>query len=130
MSTTTDIRSTAAQPSSLASSAAFRTFATVMAVTSPVIYVICEMQNWPLFTYHPGTNRFDWLYAPAVKDQGPAMYWYGWTVVMLIGSAVLGLLATLLPERITRRIPLALVWIVPLAMVPVLIYALRFFWRW
>jgi hypothetical protein len=49
---------------------------------------------------------------------------------MLIGSAVLGVLATLLPERITRRIPLALVWIVPLAMVPVLIYALRFFWRW
>jgi hypothetical protein len=129
MSTTTDVRS-AAQPSSLASSTAFRTFATVMAVTAPVIYVICEMRNWPLFTYHPGTNRFDWLYAPAVKDQGPAMYWYGWTVVMLIGSAVLGCLATLLPERITRRIPLALVWIVPLASVPVLIYALRFFWRW
>ncbi len=65
-----------------------------------------------------------------VKDQGPAMYWYGWTAVMLIGSAALGVLATLLPERITRRIPLALVWIVPLAMVPILIYALRFFWRW
>jgi len=129
MSTTTDVHS-AAQPSSLATSAAFRTFATVMAVTSPIIYVICEMQNWPLFTYHPGTNRFDWLYAPAVKDQGPAMYWYGWTAVMLIGSALLGLFATLLPERITRRIPLALVWIVPLAMVPILIYALRFFWRW
>jgi hypothetical protein len=129
MSTTTDIRS-AAQPSSLATSAAFRTFATVMAITSPVIYVICEMQNWPLFTYHPGTNRFDWLYSPAVKDQGPAMYWYGWTAVMLIGSTVLGFLATLLPERITRRIPLALVWIVPLAAVPILIYALRFFWRW
>jgi hypothetical protein len=129
MSTTTDIRS-AAQPSSLATSAAFRTFATVMAITSPVIYVICEMQNWPLFTYHPGTNRFDWLYAPAVKDQGPAMHWYGWTAVMLIGSAGLGFLATLLPERIAKRIPLALVWIVPLASVPVLIYALRFFWRW
>lgn len=129
MSTTTDVRS-AARPSSLATSAAFRTFATVMAVSAPVIYVICEMQNWPLFTYHPGTNRFDWLWAPAVKDQGPAMYWYGWTVVMLIGSAALGVLATLLPERITRRIPLALVWIVPLASVPILIYALRFFWRW
>lgn len=129
MSSTTDIRS-AAQPSSLAASAAFRTFATVMAVTAPAIYVICEMRNWPLFTYHPGTNRFDWFFTPAVKDQGPAMYWYGWTAVTLMASAALGFVATLLPERIVRRIPLSLVWIVPLAAVPVLIYALRFFWRW
>jgi hypothetical protein len=36
----------------------------------------------------------------------------------------------LLPERIVGRIPLSLVWIVPLAALPVLVYALRFFWRW
>ena len=40
------------------------------------------------------------------------------------------MLATLLPESITKKIPLSLVWIVPLAAVPVLIYALKFFWRW
>jgi hypothetical protein len=130
MSSTTEVRSTGAQPASLANSATFRTFAIVVAMTTPVIYVICEMQNWPLFTYHPGTNRFDWFFTPAVKDQGPAMYWYGWTAVTLIASTVLGFLATLLPERIVRRIPLSLVWIVPLAAVPILIYALRFFWRW
>ena len=129
MSTTTDVRS-AAQPSSLATSAAFRTFAVVMAMTTPVIYVACEMQNWPLFTYHPGTNRIDWFYSPAVRDQGPAMYWYGWTAMTLIASAILGILATMLPERIIKKIPLSLVWILPLAAVPVLIYALRFFWRW
>jgi hypothetical protein len=28
------------------------------------------------------------------------------------------------------KIPLSLVWILPLAAVPILIYALRFFWRW
>jgi hypothetical protein len=129
MSTTTDIRSTS-QPSSLATSAAFRTFAVVIAITTPVIYVLCEMQNWPLFTYHPGTDRVEWLYAPAVRDQGPAMYWYGWIATTLIGSSILGILAMLLPERIIRKIPLSLVWIFPLAAVPVLIYALRFFWRW
>ena len=129
MSTTTTTR-TPAQASSLASSAAFRTFAVVFAIAAPILYVLCEMQNWPLFTYHPGTNRFDWLYAPAVRDQGPAMYWYGWTANMLIGSAVLGLLATMLPENTARKIPLALVWIVPVLSVPVLIYALKFFWRW
>ena len=58
------------------------------------------------------------------------MYWYGWTATTLLGAAVLGLLATMLPESATRRIPLSLVWIVPLAAVPILIYALRFFWRW
>ena len=105
MSTATDTR-TGASASSLASSAAFRTFAVVFAIAAPIIYVTCEMRNWPLFTYHPGTNRFDWLYAAPVRDQGPAMHWYGWTANMLIGSAVLGILATFLPENITKKIPL------------------------
>ena len=118
-------------PSScLSSSTTFRTFAVVFAIATPILYTLCEMQNWPLFTYHPGTNRFDWLYAPAVRDEGPAMYWYGWTVMTLIGAAVLGGLATLLPDRITRRIPLSLTWLATLACIMILIYALRFFWRW
>ena len=129
MTTTTDTRSTR-QAGSLASSAAFRTFSVVLAITAPVIYVTCEMQNWPLFTYHPATNQIDWLYAPPVRNQGPAMHWYGWIANAAIGSGVLGVLATMLPERIVNRIPLSLVWIVPLAAVPVLVYALRFFWRW
>ena len=129
MSSVTDTRA-AAQTSSLASSAAFKTFAIVFAIATPIIYVACEMQNWPLFTYHPGTNRWNLGWAPAVRDQGPAMYWYGWTVTMLIGSAILGGLATLLPQNIVRKIPLSLVWILPALSVPVLIYALSFFWRW
>jgi hypothetical protein len=129
MTTTTDTR-VATPPASLASSAAFRTFAVVFAIAAPVIYIVCEMRNWPLFTYHPGTNRWDWFYSPAVRNEGPAMHWYGWTANMLIGSAVLGVLATMLPERIARKIPLSLVWILPVAAVPVLIYALKFFWRW
>ena len=129
MTATTETRA-AAQSSSLASSTAFRTFAVVFAIAAPIIYVICEMRNWPLFTYHPGTDRVEWFYAPPVRNEGPAMHWYGWTANMLIGSAVLGFLATLLPDSVARKIPLSLVWIVPLAAVPVLIYALRFFWRW
>jgi hypothetical protein len=129
MSTTTEAAA-ATQASSLASSTTFKTFAVVFAIATPVIYVICEMQNWPLFTYHPATNRIDLGRAPAVRDQGPAMYWYGWTATTLIGAAVLGALVTLVPERLTRRIPLALVWIMPILAVPTLIYALRFFWRW
>jgi hypothetical protein len=120
----------AAQTSSLASSATFRTFATVFAIVTPIIYTICDMQNWPLFTYHPGTNRVDLGWARAVKDEGPAMYWYGWTASTLLASAALGLLATLLPQNLTRKIPLSLTWILPIAVLPVLIYSLKFFWRW
>jgi hypothetical protein len=129
MTTTTDTRS-AAQAPSLASSAAFKTFAVIFAIATPIVYVACEMQNWPLFTYHPGTNRLDLFWTPAVRDQGPAMYWYGWTATTLIVAGALGLLATTLPENTARKIPLSLVWIAPVLSVPVLIYALKFFWRW
>ena len=128
MSTTVQAPPTTA--ASLPTSATFRTFATVFAIATPIIYTACEMQNWPLFTYHPGTNRIDLGWAPAVKDEGPAMYWYGWVATTLIGAAILGMLATMLPEKLVRSIPLSLVWIVPLAVIPILVYALRFFWRW
>ena len=120
----------AARASSLARSATFRTFATVFAIATPVIYTVCEMANWPLFTYHPGTGRFDFGWAPAVRDEGPAMHWYGWTAATLFGAGVLGLLAAMLPDNVTRRIPLALTWIMPLVAVPFLVYALKFYWRW
>jgi hypothetical protein len=129
MSTTTDSRA-AVQASSLASSATFKAFALVFAIATPIVYVLCEMRNWPLFTYHPGTNRVDLGFSPAVRNQGPAMYWYGWTATTLIGSAILGAIAAMLPDRLVKKIPLSLVWIAPLAVIPILIYALRFFWRW
>lgn len=125
MSTTT-----ASGTASLASSVTFRTFAVVFAISTPVIYTVCDMMNWPLFTYHPGTNRVDLGFARPVPNEGPAMYWYGWTASTLLASAVLGFLVTLLPQKVTRRIPLSLVWILPIVVLPILIYSLKFFWRW
>jgi hypothetical protein len=115
--------------SSLAASAAFGRFVILYALSAPVLYVICELANWPLFTYHPATGRFDLGLAPAVKDEGPAMYWYGWTATTLIGSTVVGLLATVLPQGVVRKFPLSLIWILPLVATPILVYSLRSFWR-
>jgi hypothetical protein len=56
------------------------------------------------------------------------MYWYGWTATSILGAAVLGLLATFLPEHVSRKIPLALVWIVPVLAIPLLFYSLMPFW--
>ena len=128
MSTTTDTRPVATASKSLASSTAFKTFAIVFGFATAALYVICDMMNWPLFTYHPATNQVDLFYAPPRRGEGPAMYWYGWTATSMLAAAVLGVLATFLPEHVTRKIPLALVWIVPVLAIPLLFYSLMPFW--
>jgi hypothetical protein len=127
--TTTTATNTAMAPSSsLATSARFGTFAIVFSLAAPVLYVICEIFSLPLFTYHPATDRIDLGWAAGRKGEGPAMYWYGWTATTILGSALLGAVATFLPESMTKRIPLALLWLLPiLAFIP-LAYALMPFW--
>ena len=129
MSTTTSTPSaTRAASSSLATSAKFRTFALVFSLTAPIVYVLCELLSLPLFTYHPATNRIDLGWAAGRSGEGPAMYWYGWTATMLIACTVLGWLATLLPERVVNKVPLVLIWLLPiLAMIP-LAWVLMPFW--
>jgi hypothetical protein len=132
MSTTTSASPTpsAAKSSStsLATSTRFKTFAIVFSLTAPILYVLCELLSWPLFTYHPATNRVDFGWAPGRSGEGPAMYWYGWVATMLIGCTVLGWLATLLPERVINKVPLALIWILPVLALAPLAWALMPFW--
>ena len=109
MSTTTNTAPAATASKTLASSTAFKTFAIVFGIATAILYVTCDMMNWPLFTYHPATNRVDLFYAPPRQNEGPVMYCYGWTATSMLAAAVLGVLATLLPEHLTEKIPLALV---------------------
>jgi hypothetical protein len=46
----------------------------------------------------------------------------------VITAAVVGFLATLLPESVSRKIPLFLVWLLPLLTIPYMIYDLRQWW--
>jgi len=128
MSARTNSVPAAAASKSLASSPKFKTFAIVFGFATAALYVLCDMLGWPLFSYHPATNRLEWFHALPRKGEGPVMYWYGWTASSILGAAALGLLATLLPESVARRIPLALVWIVPLLAIPALFYSLMPFW--
>ena len=131
MSTTTTATSRATRSTaSLAASTKFKTFATTFSISGSVTYCVVQYFNWPLVTFHPATNRLVWGYEAARSGEGPNMLWYGWTITTILIAAAIGLIAMMLPERFTNKIPLSLVWIVPLAAVPVLIYALRFFWRW
>jgi hypothetical protein len=112
----------------LATSAKFGTFAIAFSLAAPIVYLLSELLNLPLFTYHPATNRIEFGWAPGRSGEGPAMYWYGWTATMLIACSILGWLATLLPESVTKKVPLALVWLLPiLALIP-LAWSLMPFW--
>jgi hypothetical protein len=128
VSTATHKTPAAGQSKSLASSKPFKTFAVVFGIGTVALYVLSDMAGLPLFTYHPATNRLEWFKTLPRQGEGPVMYWYGWTVSSILGAAALGLLAALLPENITRKIPLALVWIVPLLAIPLLFYTLMPFW--
>ena len=46
--------------SSLASSTKFKTFVVTYAIAGTLIYLLCLQMNWPLFTFHPATNRIVW----------------------------------------------------------------------
>jgi hypothetical protein len=120
----------AAPETSPAPSQRRRTFALVFGVSFAVLYVVCDVAALPMFTYHPGSDRIDLGFTRARADEGPAMYWYGWIATSALGAFILGLVAALLPEKVGGKIPLALSWIVPIALLPVLIYSLQFYWRW
>jgi len=122
MNTTTD--------TSIPTLSPWGTFTLVFGISFAILYVICDMAALPLFTYHPGTDRIDLGYAPARRDEGPAMYWYGWLASASLGATILSGLAALLPDKIRSKIPLALAWVVPVVLLPILIYSLMFYWRW
>jgi hypothetical protein len=114
--------------SSWASSTGFKTFVITFAIVGPVIYMVCLQMNWPLFTFHPATNRIAWGWEAARSGEGPNMTWYGWTAMTLLVGAAVSFLATWLPESVTRRIPLILVWLLPILAIPYLIFDLRQWW--
>jgi len=94
------------------------TFAITFGIASTLLYTVYERLNWPLFTYLPRVNRVEfWVYR-SPPAESPPMYWYGWTATSLLAGAILGFLATLLPEGVARKIPLILVWLLPILSIP------------
>ena len=130
MTTGTRTTQTDTVPSTSSRTASYKVkvFVITFSVLGPILYLACIAWNLPLITYHPAMNRMDLGWTPARSGEGPAMYWYGWTLTALVSTAIVSLLATLLPERVMRGIPLYLVWVLPLLMVPLLAYSLRAFW--
>jgi hypothetical protein len=126
--TTATTKNVAAATSSVTASARFKTFAIAFSTFGAPIYVITQFFNWPLFTFHPATNRLVWGYEGPRPGEGPNMLWYGWTGTTVVAAAVIGIIAMMLPERVTRKIPLALMWLLPILAVPYIWYSLLPWW--
>ena len=128
--TTTTAAAARAAPSSpaLATSAKFKTFAITFSTFGPVVYCLCQFFNWPMFTYHPATNRLVWGYEGPRPGEGPNMLWYGWTGTTLLVAAVVGIIAMMLPEQVTKRMPTALIWLPPILAIPYIVYSLMPWW--
>jgi hypothetical protein len=118
----------AATSSSLAASAKFKTFAMTFSTFGPVIYCVSQFFNWPMFTFHPATNRLVWGYEGPRPGEGPNMLWYGWTATTLLVAAAVALVAMMLPEPITRKLPSALIWLFPILAIPYIVYSLMPWW--
>ena len=128
MSTSAANTRAAPATSSVASSTKVKIFVVTFAVVGTLTYCVCLLMNWPVFTYHPAVNRIEWGWGPGRSGEGPAMYWYGWTATTLIVGTVMGVLATLLPESTAKKVPLILVWLLPILSIPFLIWDLRQWW--
>lgn len=119
----------AAPRPSLAASSKFRAFATTFSITGPVVYCLIVFLKLPLVTYFPAIERLVWGAADVRPDTGPNMLWYGFTLMTILISGGLGIIAMFLPERITQKYPLALLWILPILAIPYVIYSLMFWWH-
>jgi hypothetical protein len=126
--TTAPAAKAAASAPSLARSAKFKTFAIAFSTFGAPVYVATQFFNWPLFTFHPATNRLVWGYEGPRPGEGPNMLWYGWTGTTIIVAAIIGLIAMMLPQKVTRRIPLAPMWLLPILAVPYIWYSLLPWW--
>jgi len=95
----------------MTSSHASRRFAFAYATAFAVLYVVALKLDLALFTVYPslgvvllGTHHSRDVADPALGFAVPAIYWYGWTTTAALGALMFALIATVFPQRWTRRL--------------------------
>jgi hypothetical protein len=103
----------------------FPMFAITFAVVYAILYAVAVDRNWALFSYHPALGTFGVLTTAA--KAGPTMFWYGWMATAALGAALAGVLVSVLPEGLTRRLWPCLAWAVPMGAMVFFAFLLRGF---
>jgi hypothetical protein len=90
------------------STSAARQFAFAYAAAFGIFYVVVRVRGLALFTVYPaqdivllGMHRSRDVADPVLDFLAPEMYWYGWTASAAIGALVVGLIAAILPARLS-----------------------------
>jgi hypothetical protein len=91
----------------------FGVFAIVFAVVYPIVYIIATEVNLAAFTYHSAIGELG--LGPNKPRNGPAMYWFGWMTTSAVTAGIIATIVAYLPDNVTRRLPAASAWVVPLA---------------
>ena len=71
------------------SSETFHRFAFAYGAAFAILYAVALKLDLALFTVYP-------------SHDGPPMHWYGWIATAALGALMAGLVAALLPDRLTR----------------------------
>jgi hypothetical protein len=101
------------------SSSAVRRFVFAFGAAFGLFYAIARARGLALFTVYPaqaivllGTHRSRDVADPVLDFLAPEMYWYGWTATAAFGALGVGLIAALLPDRLSWFWAWC-VWIIP-----------------
>jgi amino acid permease len=120
----------------MTASHAFRRFAFAYGTSFAVLYVVAVKLDLAFFTVYPslgivvlGTQHSADVADPAMGFLAPAMYWYGWTATAALGALLIGLAATLVPQRWTGWIWPGWLWLIPLLSMIACVYLLLAWFR-
>ena len=103
---------------------ALRRFAFAFGAAFAFFYVVARLRGLALFTVYPsqgivllGTHRSRDFADPVLDFLAPEMYWYGWVASAAVGALVIGLVAALLPDRLSWFWAWCVLIIPPMAMI-------------
>ena len=98
---------------------AYRRFVFAYGAAFALFYTVAHARGLALFTVYPsqaivllGTHRSRDVADPVLDFLAPEIYWYGWTAFAAVGALVVGLVAALLPARLSWFWAWC-VWVVP-----------------
>ncbi|MCP3466466.1 MULTISPECIES: hypothetical protein [unclassified Bradyrhizobium] len=90
------------------SNSMFPRFAFAYGAAFALFYAIAHARGLALFTVYPaqgivllGLHRSRDVADPVLDFLAPEMYWYGWTASAAVGALVVGIVAALLPARLS-----------------------------
>jgi len=85
-------------------------------------YAIVFAKNWPLFLYYPLHGNFVVWGQPTLKNDGPAMAWYG----LMANAGIVALLAAIfVPARLVDLPLRRYAWLFPVGAMVVCVFLLR-----